>query len=280
MSVWEAPAKVNLSLEVGPRDATGLHPLRSLVLCLDWCDRLRIEETEEDRLQVVGADLPDDGENLVWKAVSAIRKGNRPQLDIVLEKSIPVAAGLGGGSSDAAATLAAVADLTGQSDDAIRTAAVQVGADVALFLRGGLQRMEGYGERVERVRTDPEFSVAVAVPPFELNTAEVYDRWDRLDGPLGSELDGRALPPTLRALGPLRNDLTPAATDLYPGLSDFISDLSNRWEQPVMMSGSGPALFGLFPDLSEAGDAAASVPPDCRQRQAARPRQNGVVRID
>jgi 4-diphosphocytidyl-2-C-methyl-D-erythritol kinase len=280
MSVWEAPAKVNLSLEVGPRDSTGLHPLRSLVLCIDWTDLLFFEESDEDYLQVVGADLPDDGENLVWKAVSALRRGNRPQLAIRLEKSIAVAAGLGGGSSDAAATLAAVADLTSRDEEAIRSAAIQLGADVALFLKGGLQRMEGHGERLTREKAIPDWAVALAVPPFELETARVYERWDSLDEPAGSEVEGRRLPPSLRLLGPLRNDLIPAAIDLQPELADYMSELSRTWEQPVLMSGSGPALFGLFPDLSEATDAADAAPSAYRVRRAAVPRSIGVARID
>ncbi|MGH8958073.1 MAG: 4-(cytidine 5'-diphospho)-2-C-methyl-D-erythritol kinase [Acidimicrobiia bacterium] len=280
MSVWEAPAKVNLGLEVGPREATGLHPLRSLVLCVDWTDVLHFDESDEDHLQISGADLPDDGENLVWKAVAAIRQGNRPQLQITLEKSIAIAAGLGGGSSDAAASLAAVADLMGRGEDAIRAAALEVGADVSLFLRGGLQLMEGYGEHLTKEKTFPDFSVAIAVPPFELETSRVYTRWDELDQPRGREVEGRRLPPSLRLFGPLRNDLTPAAIDLQPELADFIVELSSTWEQPVMMSGSGPALFGLFPDASEATDAAASAPASCRHRAAASPRSNGVERID
>ncbi|HJQ96530.1 MAG TPA: hypothetical protein VJ935_12590 [Acidimicrobiia bacterium] len=280
MSVWEAPAKVNLSLEVGPREATGLHPLHSLVLCVDWTDVLHFEESDEDHLQIVGADLPDDGENLIWAAVSAIRPGDRPQLRITLEKSIAIAAGLGGGSSDAAATLAAVADLMGRDEEAIRTAAAEVGADVALFLRGGLQWMEGNGERLTREKTLPDFFMAIAVPPFEMETARVYERWDELDQPRGPEVEGRRLPPSLRSQGPLRNDLTPAAISLQPELADFMAELTNTWEQPAMMSGSGPALFALFPDLSEATDAAVSAPASCRHRIAATPRSSGVERLE
>ena len=280
MSVWAAPAKVNLSLEVGPREVTGLHPLRSLVLCVDWTDVLRFEESDEDHLQILGADLPDDGENLIWRAVSAIRPGLRPQLAISLEKSIAIAAGLGGGSSDAAATLAAVADLVGRDDDEIRTAAATVGADVALFLRGGLQWMEGNGERLTREKALPDFFVAIAVPPWEMETARVYERWDELDEPRGPEVEGRLLPPSLRQLGPLRNDLTPAAFDLEPELVDFAAELSKGWEQRAMMSGSGPAFFGLFPDLSEATGAADSAPASCRHRKAVSPRRIGVDRLE
>lgn len=115
MTDWEAPAKINLSLEVEKPDDTGFHPIRSLVQAIDWCDRLVFEVAElEDRLTVVGAELPEGNGNLVWKAVAAfIDESDRPPLQITLDKRIPVAAGLGGGSSDAAAALSAIAHLCG-----------------------------------------------------------------------------------------------------------------------------------------------------------------------
>jgi 4-diphosphocytidyl-2-C-methyl-D-erythritol kinase len=101
--------------------------------------------------------------------------------------------------------------------------------------------------------------VAVVVPPFELSTGDVYRRWDQLEGPVGREVEGRRLPPGLRSYGPLRNDLTPAAIALRPELDDWKEDLASTWERPVMMSGSGPALFGFFTDLDEARSASAAV---------------------
>lgn len=279
MTVWRAPAKINLSLEVGPQDGSGKHPLRSLVQCIDWFDQLTFEEADEDHLVVAGADLPDDGENLIWKAVQAIRVDGRPQLAIRLEKQIPVGAGLGGGSSDAAAALAAHADLTG-SDRAVRQAAESVGADVPLFLTGGLQWMEGYGERLTREKKGVEMAVALAVPSIELSTAAVYRAWDGLDGPKGPEFGGRQLPPPLREFGPLRNDLTPAAQHLQPELSDFAVELAALWDQPALMSGSGPSFFGFFSDRIEAEEAAAAAPRSCRARQAALFIRTGVERID
>ena len=280
MSVWEAPAKINLSLELGPRDDSGKHPLRSLVQCLDWFDLLTFEEDDEDRLVIDGADLPDDGENLVWKAIHELRQGRSPQLAIRLDKQLPVAAGLGGGSSDAAASLAAFADLTGADDQSVLRAAEAVGSDVSLFLQGGLQWMEGYGERLTREKRVIELAVAVAVADVELPTSVVYRTWDDLDGPKGEELEGRQLPPPLRELGPLRNDLTPAAYKLRPELRDFAAELSEAWGQPVLMSGSGPSFFGFFADYLEASDAAAAAPRGCRARQAANLRRRGVERID
>jgi len=279
VSVWESPAKVNLSLEVGPPEAAGYHPLRSLAMCLDWCDLIRFEEADEDQLVIRGADLPDGGENLIWKAISSKRKPEgRPQLSIELEKSIAVAAGLGGGSSNAAAALMAWADLNGTevtTDDA-----AAIGADVPFFLTGGLRLLEGYGERLTKVKAQPELAMAIVVPPFELATADVYRAWDRAGEPKGKSLDGRQLPPPLRGLGPLRNDLTPAAIELRPELGDFIDDLRDRWGQQVLMSGSGPALFSWFADAGEAEGALAAAPKEARAVRAARFRPLGVDRVE
>lgn len=277
MSDWEAPAKLNLDLRVAPPDRNGMHPLRSLIQTIEWSDLLTIEVGDEDALHVRDADLPDDRENLVWKAADGLGVADRPPLDVVLEKRIPEAAGLGGGSSDAAAILQAVGrDLLGLPESRVRQVAATVGADVAYFLTGGTALMEGYGEKVTRLDQVSDFAVAVAVPDFDLATPRVYRRWDELEGPTGPVVEGRDLPPSLRGFGDLRNDLTPAAVDLRPELADWIADLAGRWGRPVLMSGSGPSCFAFFLDLGEAGEAAATVA-GTRATMAAEPRPRGVA---
>lgn len=257
MPEWEAPAKVNLDLRVAAADASGLHPLRSIVQTIELCDRLRIEEGDEDVLRIGDAGVPDDEDNLIWKAVKALGWEGRPPLDITLEKRVPVAAGLGGGSADAAATLLAVGGEMGRLPPrSLQTAAAAVGADVPFLLVGGTARIEGYGERITALDPLGGLGVAVVVPPFELATAAVYRQWDEMGGPTGPEFGGRLLPPPLRRLGELRNDLTPAAIALRPDLGDWMRDLGGRWSTPVMMSGSGPACFAFFVDPDEAGEAA------------------------
>ena len=281
--IWEAPAKVNLSLEVRSRTREGMHPLRSMVQAVEWCDVLEFEEDDEDHLDVEGADLPEEGDNLVWKAVSALRGhlgDDRPRLHIRLKKVIPVAAGLGGGSSDAAASLLALANLRRTPFDVVEELASGVGADVSFFLVGGTAWIEGYGEKITETRIDTEsWALGIAVPDFELRTDEVYGAWDRLEEPVGPSLDGRTLPPSLRQHGPFRNDLTPAALTMRPELGDWIEELTEMWERPVAMSGSGPALFGFFADLDEAEGAVRALPASFRARQAVQPRQVGVVRV-
>jgi 4-diphosphocytidyl-2-C-methyl-D-erythritol kinase len=271
-----APAKLNLSLRVRPPDSNGYHPLRSLVQTIEWGDRVVADPSDDDELIIEGADLPDGGENLIWKAFDALGPNRRP-LSVVLEKRIAVAAGLGGGSSDAAAALRIRQELERLPDETVFEAAPRVGADVRLFLTGGTMIMEGYGERVTSLPPLSSFAVAVAVPDFELPTADVYRMWDRLDYPEGEKVSERALPPELRSFGDFSNDLVPAALAIRPELGDWMVDISERWERPVCLSGSGPSVFGYFADLDEARSAVDAAPADCRTRVAADLRSMGVA---
>lgn len=262
MTAWLAPAKVNFTLMVGPRSASGLHPVRSLIQTLDWCDRITLEEGEEDRLEIEGADLPDGGENLVWKAVGALEKEaalRRPPLRITLQKRLPVGAGLGGGSADAAAVLDALGDMLGVAPVRRRNAAALIGSDVPAALLGGTVRAEGFGEEVTRLPDLSGFAVAVVVPHFPLLTADVYRMWDDLSEPRGREFPSRFLPPLLRRAAPIRNDLTPAALRLRPELGDLMEEVAGVWERPVAMSGSGSSLFSFFVDVEEAAGAAGEI---------------------
>ncbi len=262
MRTWLAPAKVNLTLMVGRRSASGLHPIRSLIQTVEWFDYLTMVESEEDHLDCGGADLPTGGDNLVWKAVSALERESglsRPPLRLLLEKHIPVAAGLGGGSADAAAALRAVGRLLNLDHATLERAAGPVGSDVPAALRGGSLWVEGYGERLSPLSPLAGFAVGVATPDFPVLTADVYRMWDKLDGPRGAEFPSSALPPALRGRSSFRNDLQPAAWAVRPELGDLTADLSERWGRPVAMSGSGPSLFAYFLDRSEAAAAAGEV---------------------
>lgn len=262
MSAWLAPAKVNLTLMVGSRSASGLHPIRSLIQTLDWCDRLTVGEGVEDQLEIEGADLPDGGDNLVWKAVAALEREagvKRPPLRITLRKLLPVGAGLGGGSADAAAVLTALGDMLGVSSARLKEAAAPIGSDVPAALMGGTVWAEGFGEEVASLPGLSGFAVAVVVPHFPLLTADVYRMWDDLSEPRGREFPSRFLPPVLRRSAPIRNDLTPAALRLRPELGDLIEAVAGKWERPVAMSGSGSSLFSFFLDAEEAAGAGQEV---------------------
>lgn len=276
--LWSAPAKVNLTLRVGRPRSDGYHPLDSLVQTIDLSDRLRLRDAGEDELRVEGADLPTDGDNLVWKAVESLGVKGRSPVEVTLEKRIPFGAGLGGGSSDAAAVIAALGDRYGIDGPSRAAAALRTGADVTFFLTGGAARMEGIGERITRLDPLEGFVVVVVAPEYRLSTPEVYRMWDRLEYPTGATVDNRRLPPALREFEVI-NDLTPAAVTVEPGLGDLLADLSERWDRPVMMSGSGSAVFACFADLDEAADA-ASVAVDAGETHACGLAARGVHRLD
>jgi 4-diphosphocytidyl-2-C-methyl-D-erythritol kinase len=278
MTRYESPAKLNLALLVGTPRADGYHPIESLMQTIDWLDTLEVDEADEDILVVQGADL-DPEDNLVTRSLEALRsKGRVPPLHIRLDKRIPLGAGLGGGSSNAAATLAAVCELARLPRSMAEEAGPSLGSDVTLFFTGGTLLVTGVGESVEALPPLAGFAVAVAVPPFQLATSEVYRRWDELEGPSGEELLPRLLPPLLRDGIPIRNDLTPAAFDLEPELADFMADLRAQWGLQVAMTGSGSACFAFLPDLDEASDAADAVSSRCRAAVGAGLRPLGVAR--
>lgn len=276
MTSYQAPAKLNLSLLVYPPRPDGYHPLESLVQTIEWCDVLEVTPGEggSDTLE---SDIED---NLIEKALAELRATIEvPPLALRLGKEIPLAAGLGGGSSDAAAALRAGVDRAAHPPPDLVAIAARVGADVPLFLTGGTLLMSGIGDEIETVRPLDDFAVAVVVPEFGLETREVYARWDRLEGPEGDAVPDDRLPPSLRAGMPMRNDLLPAAIDLEPRLGDFIADVTAAWGTAVSLTGSGSACFGYFATLDEASDAAGAVADLVAEARGVEPRPHGVARL-
>jgi 4-diphosphocytidyl-2-C-methyl-D-erythritol kinase len=277
MSRYQAPAKLNLSLLVKPPRGDGYHPLESLVQTVEWCDLLEVGPGEE------GTDTfePHIEDNLMERALTELRKQVAvPPLRVRVVKEIPMEAGLGGGSSDAAAALLAASDRVEVSRDDLAQVGARVGADVPLFFTGGTLMMRGVGDVIEPVAPLEEFAVAVVVPEFGLNTKEVYDRWDRMEGPEGSPIPDDRLPPSLRGGMPMRNDLLPAALDLEPLLGDFMADVAAVWGTTVCLTGSGSGCFGYFASHDEASAAASAVADLTRAGRGVELRHRGAARVD
>jgi 4-diphosphocytidyl-2-C-methyl-D-erythritol kinase len=271
-------AKVNLSLQVRPPNASGLHPIRGLFQSIDWADNLTLETATEDSLSGPrGAEVVDGWSNLAWRAVASMRRrsGRAGGLNLRLAKEIPVAAGLGGGSADAAAALALSGEMLGVPGDDLAALAPDLGSDVAFCLVGGLAFVSGTGEKIEALDPLPRFGLALVVPPAEVATQAVYGAWDRLGGPEGPAIGARDLPPGLRDYGPLANDLFPAAVAVAPQIEDWRAELASAWGRSVALTGSGPTLFGIFVDVDEADDALSAVPVGARATRAAVPVDRG-----
>jgi 4-diphosphocytidyl-2-C-methyl-D-erythritol kinase len=257
-------AKLNLVLRVGRPRADGLHPLCSLFASIELADELSVapSDGDGDRIDCRGV----DGPNLAAAALAAFRERvpSLPPLHVAIAKRIPVAAGLGGGSADAAAVLRAANRIAGRPLDAaaLRELALPLGSDVPSQVEPGHALVGGVGEIVEPVALPP--LGALLVPQDEgLATADVYAELDRQGG-WRSELDPaqlRALAGTPGALaGALENDLEPAALALRPELAEPLRALRAAGAPCARVSGSGPTCFGLFATRAEAERAGRRLP--------------------
>jgi 4-diphosphocytidyl-2-C-methyl-D-erythritol kinase len=247
-----APAKLNLCLAVGPVEADGYHPLRSLMVEL----RGLHDEIEVMAAETRAVDCPGvpERENLAWRALDELeREAGRPlPVRVRIGKRIPERAGLGGGSSDAAAVLRAADRLfaLGMGADRLRAVAARVGSDVPFFVAGGAAWVGGRGERVSPARVAP-FAAVIVRPPFGLATGDVYRRFDRLAAPAPFPPGGD--PPPMPALAAwARNDLWPAALALAPALAAPARALAAAGARRVVLCGSGSCLAGLVTDEAEA----------------------------
>lgn len=254
-----APAKLNLCLYVGPRRDDGLHEIRSLFEPLELADELRIGEAMEDEVICEGI----EGQDLTATALAALREHGweGPPLRIEVTKRVPVAAGLGGGSADAAAVLRlAMGEVEG-----LRSIAAGIGADVPSQLQPRPCLVAGAGEVIEPAPPPGEHAV-VLIPQAEgLATADVYAEADRLGSPRGeSELEAirRGLRDAVDTGGSpldyrehLVNDLQAAAISLRPEIEEAMRALEGAGAAHTMVTGSGPTAFGLYPTEQEAAAA-------------------------
>jgi 4-diphosphocytidyl-2-C-methyl-D-erythritol kinase len=266
--VTRAPvaAKINLALVVGPRREDGLHEVATVLQRIDLEDRLTLERAPS--LEVTG--FRED--TLVRGALEALasRAGVEPAWRVRIDKGIPVAAGLGGGSADAAAALRlANATLAKPLEaDELHEVASSIGADVPFFLEPGSKLAEGAGERLTRLELPQDYWVVVALPlrGAKASTGEVFRRFDELGGAAGFEERRAEL---LATLGECRrprdfaafppNDLAGAA-----GGSELAAELVAAGAFRADVSGAGPAVYGLFHHRQQAKEA--------RRRTAARAR--------
>lgn len=257
----EAPAKINLFLKVLGRRADGYHDIYSLVQTVDLFDALTFTRAKLGiSLKCDSDDVPKDESNLVWKAAALLhRKMGLPAgVKIELHKRIPVGAGLGGGSSDAAATLKGLNNLfeLGLQGRELAALAVELGSDVPLFFSTGQCLISGRGEVVETVRLPTNYRILLILPDFRISTSWAYQQ---LRFPLT-----RSVPqPTFnlgnmtsqsfyKSLTDIGNDFMDIVVHEHPDLEMVISKLRLAGAPLVQLSGSGSAFFGLFerePDI-------------------------------
>ncbi|HJP65706.1 MAG TPA: 4-(cytidine 5'-diphospho)-2-C-methyl-D-erythritol kinase [Actinomycetota bacterium] len=266
-----APAKINVFLRVVGRRGDGFHDLQSVVLPISLTDQLEIHAVGDPTqfrtlslsLEMSGdvVGVPADESNLVIRAAKALadRAGIRGFAEIALDKRIPAAAGLGGGSSDAAATLVALNEVwdAGLSPSELGDVAAEVGSDVPALLRPAPRLIEGRGERTSDVEA-ASLRWAVVTFDFGVSTADAFGWWDEDGKPTGPAIEERL--PALRGDatslgGHLFNDLEDPVVGRHPAIGEVKRVLTDAGI-PNVMSGSGPTVVGLVRD-DQALDAQA-----------------------
>jgi 4-diphosphocytidyl-2-C-methyl-D-erythritol kinase len=251
----KAPAKINLSLDVLHKRPDGYHEVEMVMTTIDLADRIELGLLEEDRIVIQSHNrfVPDDQRNLAYQAAHLLKDRFNVKKGVVIgiEKTIPVAAGLAGGSSDAAATLRGLNKLweLGLSLDELAVLGAEIGSDVSFCVYGGTALATGRGEIIEHIPAPPTCWVVLAKPFIGVSTAEVYRRLN---------VNKVQHPPTNRMIAAIEqgdfhevchsvgNVLEDVTLSLYPEVAQIKDQMKRFGADAVLMSGSGPTVFSLI----------------------------------
>lgn len=264
----KAYAKVNIGLDVLRRRPDGYHDLKMIMQTVDICDDLTFEKSSEPgiRLRIDGADLPADENNLVCRAAALLMEEKRigEGVSITLMKRIPIAAGMAGGSADAAATMRGLNILfqMGYSVEELRRLGVKLGADIPYCITGGTMLSEGIGDVLTPLTAPPDCYLVVAKPDIDVSTAFVYQNLQADSLPFHPDIDGMA---KALASGDLQgitdrmgNVLETVTVREYPVIDRIKKRMCGLGAENALMSGSGPTVFGIYRE-KETADKAAEV---------------------
>lgn len=259
--IVRAPAKVNLILRVRGRRPDGYHEIASLMQRIDLCDEVALSLAGgELTVSTDHPEVPDGPENLAHRAAEVLLRSRDLGVGVRIQitKRIPVGAGLGGGSSDAAATLRGLNALLGLGLHPAELARLGagLGADIPFFFAGGSGALVGgIGDQVEEVHGLPPLWYVVVNPGFSVSTRWVYENFALTTS--GQDTSIAEVPDTLTAVSQaLWNDLEEVTADRHPEIREMKQALLARGARGALMSGSGPTVFGLFPSEQEARAAA------------------------
>jgi 4-diphosphocytidyl-2-C-methyl-D-erythritol kinase len=263
----KAPAKVNYLLDVIRRRPDGYHDLRMVMQRVNLCDEISITLTETPGIKVsCGRNgVPDGPGNIAWKAASSLLDlcESNQGVEITISKHIPVAAGLGGGSSDAATVLMGLNELLnrGLSDQRLMEIGVSLGADVPFFIFKKTALAEGIGEELTAMPDMPTAWVLLVNPGIHVSTAWVYKNLQ-----LTNRGELNKLPVSYRTLNEVcsifANDLETVTIPSFPVIAEIKSAMLHCGAMGAMMSGSGPTVFGLYGNRKSAEHAQAVITTD------------------
>ncbi|MBE5108988.1 4-(cytidine 5'-diphospho)-2-C-methyl-D-erythritol kinase [Bacillus thuringiensis] len=250
----KAPAKINLSLDVLGKRQDGYHEVKMIMTTIDLADRLELTELAEDRIEILSHNryVPDDQRNLAYQAAKLLKEkfNVKKGVSITIEKTIPVAAGLAGGSSDAAATLRGLNKLwdLGLTIDELAELGAEIGSDVSFCVYGGTAIATGRGEKIEHIKTPPSCWVILAKPHIGVSTADVYGnlKLNRVTHPnvdrMVDVINAGDYKGICDTVGNVLEDVT---FKMHPEVARIKAQMKRFGADAVLMSGSGPTVFGL-----------------------------------
>ncbi|AXF56582.1 4-(cytidine 5'-diphospho)-2-C-methyl-D-erythritol kinase [Salicibibacter kimchii] len=250
----KAPAKINLSLDVIAKRPDGYHEVEMIMTEVDLADRLdfMIRDDGEIVVEMSEGFIPHDARNLAYQAAQLLKSKYRTRqgVHIYIQKNIPVAAGLAGGSSDAAAVLRALNEMWGLSlsKGELAELGATIGSDVAFCVHGGTAKATGRGEKIEKLPAPPSCWIILAKPPIGVTTGDIYRQISVPDrsSSLASEMeDAIYAEDYARICKHLHNDLEAVTLDLYPEVRRIKQRMIESGVDAALMSGSGPTVFGL-----------------------------------
>ena len=263
-----AYGKINLGLSVLGKRSDGYHQVDMIMQSISLADSITFVPAETFGVETDNPQLPCDGSNLMVKAARAFaeRTGQPVPYHLICIKRIFLAAGLAGGSTDAAAVLRGLNALSGcpLEQEELETLGAALGSDIPFCIRGGTQRARGRGEEMTVLPPAPWLDLVLVKPrDLGVSTAWVYGEIDRVDRRETADIDRveRAIRQGSREalLESMANDLERVTLARYPRLQALAGELSRLGAEKVMMSGSGPTLFGIFPDRERAAGAGAEL---------------------
>jgi 4-diphosphocytidyl-2-C-methyl-D-erythritol kinase len=250
----KAPAKINLTLDVLHKRPDGYHEVEMIMTTIDLADRIELNELKQDTIKILSHNrfVPDDQRNLAYQAAHLLKErlGIKKGVAISIDKVIPVAAGLAGGSSDAAATLRGLNDLwnLGLSLDELAALGSEIGSDVSFCVYGGTALAKGRGEQIEHIKAPPNCWVILAKPSIGVSTGEVYKnlRLDKVGHPdTAGMLSALANGDYDDMCSNLGNVLESVTLRMHPEVQHIKEQMERFGADAVLMSGSGPTVFGL-----------------------------------
>lgn len=267
--VRNANAKINLGLDVLRRREDGYHEVKMIMQMVDLYDTLTFESREDEEIHIYtdNGKIPCDEHNLIYKAAMVLfaETGKRIGADITLEKRIPVAAGMAGGSTDGAAALSAFNEMLGNplTKERLQEIAVRIGADVPFCVLGGTALSEGIGEVLTVLPAPPEACLLIAKPDIDVSTAFVYQNLHLESLEKHPDIDGMA--EALKA-GNLKgitdrmgNVLETVTVPAYPIIGKIKDICCQEGAMNALMSGSGPTVFAVYEDEQKAQKAAERI---------------------